>query len=114
MLKVERKFKHYENRRLAVYDGNRLIDRVRPWHGWFGHEFPLSSIEDYYNEIRSLTMENLYWLLGKDCNKEEWKELIEYWDKGKHIFGVSLDKIPESMFNSKEEKQIALNSFNNK
>ena len=112
MFRVERKFKSYENRRLVIYDGNKLIDKIRPWYGWFGHEFPLSEIEDYYNEIHSLIIENLYWLLGKDCDEGEWKELIEYWDKGKHVFGVSIDKLPESMFKTQKEKQIALKSFN--
>ena len=43
-------------------------------------------------------MENLYWLLGRDCEWEDWVKSIEAWDKGRHIYNVPIDELPESMF----------------
>lgn len=112
MLRVERKFKTYKNRKLYIYDGKKLIDVLMPWCGWYGHNMvPPETSED---EIRKLVMENLYWLLGKDTDKEGWEELINYWNHGKHVFGVSICKLPDSMFCSEEEMLTALNSFENK
>ena len=58
-------------------------------------------------------MKNLYWLLGRDCEFEDWIDSVNDWDKGKHIYNVSIDKLPESMF-FEGEKEIAINSFFNK
>lgn len=115
MLRVERKFKTYKSRKLYIYDDKKVIDIIVPWCGWYAHDKPLNNeLEEHMDEIRKLTMENLYWLLGKDTDKEGWDELINYWDHGQHVFGVAVDKLPDSMFISKEEKQLALNSFENK
>ena len=56
-------------------------------------------------------MENLYWLLGCDCDLYEWEKTIECWNTGKHIYGVSTDI--SSLFFSNDEKESALNSFYN-
>jgi hypothetical protein len=44
--------------------------------------------------------------------KEETISHNNMWDKGKHVYGVPVDKLPESMF-FEGEKEIALNSFYN-
>ena len=56
-------------------------------------------------------MENLYWLLGCDCDFYEWEKTIEDWNTGKHIYGVST--YISSLFFSNDEKELALNSFYN-
>ena len=56
-------------------------------------------------------MENLYWLLGWDCDKEEWDNRIYCWDIGRRVYGVPVDKLSSMFFEG--EKEIALNSFYN-
>lgn len=113
MLRVERKFKTYPKRRLYIYNDNKVIDALMPWWGWYTHTNPESKWSEYGDGIRKIAMENLYWLLGRDNDKEGWEELVELWDKGKHIAGPVYE-LPDSLFHSKEEKMIALNSFENK
>ena len=54
-------------------------------------------------------MENLYWLLGNDCDFDEWNDSIEKWDKGR-MYNVPVTELPSSLFFD-GEKEIALNSF---
>lgn len=114
MLRVERKFKTYKSRKLYIYDDKKVIDILMPWWGWYAHNKPQKDWQEHEDEIRKITMENLYWLLGRDNDKEGWEELIGLWDTGRHVAGVPIDHLPDSMFHSKEEKQLALNSFENK
>ena len=64
--------------------------------------------------LRKIAMENLWWLLhsdniGEDCTElEAWEEKIERWDKG-HSYCAD----NKSLF-FPGEKEIALNSINNK
>ena len=104
---IKRKNKSYDKRKLQVYDRKKLLGEVEIFHGW------LSIQRENHDILRKAAMENLWWLLGKDCDEEEWKESIEYWDKGKRVYCVSVDKLPDSMFFD-GEKEIALNSINNK
>lgn len=114
MLRVERKFKTYKSRKLYIYDDKKVIDILMPWWGWYAHNKPQKDWQEHEEEIRKITMENLYWLLGRDNDKEGWEELIGLWDTGRHVAGVPVNELPDSMFHSNEEKQIALNSFENK
>ena len=110
MLTVKKLNKTYSKRRLQIKDGNKIIDELTPFFGWYSHEINIKKYEEsIIKEIRKLTMENLYWLLGRDCDFEDWTHSIEHWDKGKGVNGLSADA--PSMFFSDEEKQIALNSF---
>lgn len=104
---VKRKNKSYDKRKLQVYEGKKLLGEVETFNGW------LSIQLENHDLLRKVAIENLWWLLGKDCNEEEWKEPVEYWDEGKRVYGVSVDKLPDSMFFN-GEKEIALNSINNK
>lgn len=114
MLTVVKRNKTYKNRKLVIYDGKKQIAFVSPWAGWYGINLkvPISTINlGEGSEIRRLFMENLYWLLGHDCDFEDWMDSIEAWDKGKHIYGVPVGKLSSMFFEG--EKEIALNSFNN-
>jgi hypothetical protein len=103
-----RKFKRPESRKLYVYEGKKLIDIVHPYGGWFSHSKCCTT--EQYTEIRKFVIENLYWLLGKDCDKETWKHEVDCWNIGKHIYGIDANKIPCSLFFD-GEYEIALNSF---
>lgn len=108
MFTVVKRNKNYRARKLVIYDGNKKVTEVIPFWGWFSFDFKLNP--DLHDKCRALVMENLYWLLGHDCDFEDWTDSIEAWDAGKHVYGVP--DISYSMF-FEGEKEIALNSFNN-
>ena len=115
MLTCVRRNKTFKNRKLVIYDGKKQIASVTPWMGWYSINLkvPISFVDlGEGTELRKIFMENLYWLLGRDCDLEEWTNSIEAWDKGKHIYGVPVDKLTSMFFEG--EKEIALNSFYNK
>ena len=108
-MKVTKRNKTYNKRKLYIYDDNdKFICYVEPWCGWTSY----STLNDRHKECRELVMENLYWLLGRDCTIEEWKECIEDWHNGKRIYGVPIDKLTSRFF-TEEEKEKAFNSFYN-
>jgi hypothetical protein len=111
MLTIIKRNKTYKNRKLVIYDGKKKIAEVVPCWGWCGYSFTKRTYETH-KQCRTLVMENLYWLLGHDCDFEEWNNSIEAWDAGKHIYGVPIDENtqPKSMF-FEGEKEVALNSF---
>lgn len=98
-----------QNRKINFYDGKNLIASAIPWHGWYACTMPVN--EETRKEIRKTVMENLYWLLGCDCDLYEWEKTIEDWNTGRHIYGVSTNI--SSLFFSDEEKESALKSFYN-
>lgn len=111
MLTAIRKFKLPKSRKLYIYNDKKVIDIIMPFWGWISHTTKPDT--ENYPEIRNLTMQNLYWLLGADCSYDEWLEYIEDWDKSRHIYNVEITKLPESLFFSEEEKQTAIDSFHN-
>lgn len=98
-----------KNRKINFYDKKKLIAAAIPWHGWYACTMPVD--EDTRKVIRKIVMENLYWLLGCDCDLCEWEKTIEDWNTGRHIYGVSTNI--SSLFFSDKEKESALNSFYN-
>ena len=75
---VKKLYKTYNKRKLQVYDNKKFLGEITVFHGWIS----ISNRENH-DILRKSAMENLWWLLGKDCNKETWVEDIDYWDKGK-------------------------------
>jgi hypothetical protein len=110
MLTVVKRNKTYKNRKLVIYDGKKKITEVIPFWGWYSFNCYLN--HDLHDQCRALIMKNLYWLLGHDCDFEDWNDSIEAWDKGRHIYNVAIDELPESVF-FEGEKEVALNSFYN-
>lgn len=115
MYKVVRKNKSYDKRKLVIYDDNdNKIVEVEPCFGWFCWS---KRLDDTIHSItRMEVLKNLYWLLGHDCDEEEWIRSIERWDSGKGIYGVPLatgQTIYPSQFHNIDEKYLALESFNN-
>lgn len=113
MLTVVRKNKRFANRKLVFFDGDKKIAEVEPGWGWYTmcckgklQDF----MEQYYKEFRVKVMENLYWLLGRDCDKKTWVETVEHWNSGKGVSGISADT--KSMFHNIYELGIAIDSFN--
>lgn len=110
MLNCVKRNKNYKKRKLVFYQDKKMVCEVIPWWGWFSINQNLDI--ETHKEIRNLTLNNLYWLLGHDCNYDEWKKDIDAWNQGKHLYGVPVDKL-SSMFFNKEEMNLALNSFYN-
>lgn len=110
MLTVVKRNKTYKNRKLVIYNGKKKITEVIPFWGWYSFNCYLN--HDLHDQCRALIMKNLYWLLGHDCDFDDWNDSIEAWDKGRHIYNVAIDELPESVF-FKGEKEVALNSFYN-
>jgi hypothetical protein len=110
MLTVVKRNKTYKNRKLVIYDGKKKITEVIPFWGWYSFNCYLN--HDLHDQCRALIMKNLYWLLGHDCDFDDWNDSIEAWDKGRHIYNVAIDELPESVF-FEGEKEVALNSFYN-
>lgn len=107
MLTCIKRNKTFKKRKLYIYDDDKFICYVEPWMGWVAY-----SSKTNHSECRKLVMQNLYWLLGHDCDFDEWKNSIDAWNEGKHIYGVPIDKL-SSRFFSEEEMNVALNSFYN-
>lgn len=110
MLTVVKRYKNPKARKLGIYNDGKLVCYAERCWGWFCFTTRLD--EEMHNACRALIMENFYWLLGSDCDYDEWEQSIEDWDAGKHIYNVPIDELPPSMF-FEGEKEIALNSFYN-
>lgn len=108
MLRVIKRNKTYKNRKLVIYNGKKKVVEVIPFWGWYSFS---NNLNELHNQCRALVMENLYWLLGRDCEWEDWVDSIEGWDTGKHVYNVPVDKLSSMFFEG--EKEIALNSFYN-
>lgn len=113
MIRIERRNKRPVNRKYVVFENGKRIGEVVKVMGWYGIALnrPADAIVNYM--IRQLVMDDLYWLLGNDCDADEWNESIEYWNKGQNIYDVSIDKL-SSMFFNDDERELARNSINRK
>ena len=107
--KVVRKNKTYKKRILKIYEGKKLVNEVMPWMGWYCWCKPFRD-DGTHIICRRKVLENLYWLLGRDCDKSEWIRAVEQWDQGKHIYGVPIDKL-QSVFHNDDERLTAIESF---
>ena len=111
MLKVVRKNKSYNKRKLVFYDNNdKKIVEVTPWGGWFcwSNSFPYTTDKDTWRKCRYLVLQNLYWLCGQDCSYADWMGRIERWHKGRGVDGKT---IKTSQFFDVDEVCAALDSF---
>lgn len=108
-MEIRRKNKSYDKRKLVITIEKKKY-YAEPCWGWFSIDTGNLEIRA---TIRDIVMDNLYWLLGRDCDIETWAEYISDWDSGKGIYNTPLNTIPPSMFFNKEEKEKAFNSFYN-
>lgn len=110
MWKIVRKNKSYDKRCIKIYYHDNLINTAIPWGGWFSWEKNFENIMMHCG-CRSKVLENLYWLIGRDCDIVEWSNHIDKWDRGTGVDGKTNK---ESIFFNIDEKLTALESFNNK
>lgn len=108
MYTIKKLHKTYGKRKIQVFDDKKMIGEIQECWGW------LAIPRENHDVLRKIAIENLWWLLHSDHINEDyteleaWEEKIERWDKG-HIYGA--DNV--SLF-FEGEKEIALNSINNK
>ena len=107
MWKVVRKNKSYDKRCLKIYYHDKLINTARAWGGWFAWDEIFENIMMHYWCSRKVH-EDLYWLIGKDCDIAEWTNHIDKWDRGT---GVDGKMFKESVFFNVDDKITALESF---
>lgn len=107
MYKIVRKNKLYDKRKLIIYRNNKKIVEVTPWGGWFCWSKKLDD-ELIRTICRHKVLENLHWLIGKDCDALTWEMQINKWDKGTGVNGKT-EKY--SQFFNIDEKLTALESF---
>lgn len=103
---IKRKNKSYDKRQLVITI-NKKKYYVEPCFGWYSVSTSNLEIREI---IREIVMDNLYWLLGRDCDIEDWEQHINRWDSGRGIYNTPVDK-PTSIFFNTEEKDRAFNSF---
>lgn len=104
---IKRKNKSYDKRQLVITI-NKKKYYVEPCFGWYS--ISTSDLE-IRGIIREIVMDNLYWLLGRDCEIEDWEHRINRWDNGKGMDKPLSDDTPVSIFFNTEEKDRAFNSF---
>lgn len=108
MYTIKKLHKKYGKRKIQVFDGKKMIGEIQECWGW------IATPRENHDILRKIAIENLWWLLHSDhidedyTELEAWEEKIERWDKG-HSFDA--DNV--SLF-FEGEKEIALNSINNK
>ena len=103
---IKRKNKSYDKRKLVITI-NKKKYYVEPCFGWYSVSTTNLEIRSI---IRDVVMDNLYWLLGRDCDIEDWEKSINRWDSGRGIYNTPVDKLTSIFFNT-EEKDRAFNSF---
>lgn len=107
--KVVRRNKSYDKRKLVFYENKKKVAEAYPWGGWYAWN---NTFVDELTRVncRHYVLKNLYWLIGRDCDKNEWNHHIENLGRGKGVDG-KIDKL--SMFFNEDEKLAALESFEN-
>lgn len=111
-MRVVRKNKSYNKRYLKIYDNNdKPVNSIFPFYSWF---FYCVNPKDELTRMscRMAALKNLYWLIGQDCDYDEWVKTIEKLDSGRGVEGKEANNT--SQFFNNAEKWTALESFNNK
>ena len=125
---IKKLYKTYGKRKIQVYDGKKLFGTISNAWGWIcidpvergeGNDYKNNVFSQVFKKnhdiLRKIAMENLWWLLHSDkigegyTEQEAWEEKIKNWDRGI----VAFHSGNESVF-FPGEKEIALNSINNK
>lgn len=109
---VKRKNKTFKNRKLSFYKNNKFFMEVEKYAGWYCLSKKINNDDAFI--CRHLIMENLYWLLGNDCDFKTWVEIVDDFNTTPKIYGVPIDRIPKSMFHNEDEYNTAINSYYNK
>ncbi len=121
MIGINRKNKLPKSRKFSVYKDGKRIGEVIRYQDWFCID--LGKHRDYIPTVRNLVMRDLYWLIGDDCDADEWNRKIERLDNGIFEFDVPIGRrlnVPiqiggrlNSMFDTIIQREIARKTINN-
>ena len=130
MIGINRKNKLPKSRKFSVYKDGKRIGEVIRYQDWICID--LGEHRGYHTTVRSLVMRDLYWLIGNDCDADEWNRKIERLDNGTFEFDVPkwnrrIERVvngtfefdvpigtrPNSVFANIIQREIARNSINN-
>lgn len=121
MIGINRKNKLPKSRKFSVYKDGKRIGEVIRYQDWFCID--LGEHRSYNTTVRSLVMRDLYWLIGDDCDADEWNRRIERFDNGTFEFDVPIARrlnVPiqigrrfNSMFDTIIQRELARNTINN-
>ncbi len=93
-----RKNKRHENRKLSFYEDDKHLADVSRYDGWILYSKFLE--KEKHIQVRQTVLDNLYWLLGEDQERDAWEKTVTK-------FGN------EGYLNGKDEIDKAIQSFNN-
>lgn len=93
-----RKNKRHENRKLSFYEDDKHLADISRYDGWVLYSKFLE--KEKHIQVRQTVMDNLYWLLGDDSERDAWEKTVTK-------FGH------EGYLNGKDEIDKAIQSFNN-
>lgn len=111
MIGIKRKNKVPKNRKFSVYKDNKRIGEVVRYQDWICID--LGTLRGYHTTVRSLVMRDLYWLIGDECDADEWNRRIERLDNGKFDYDVPIKRLTESVFDTIIQRELARNSIYN-
>ena len=120
---IKKLYKTYGKRKIQVYEGKKLFGSIGQAWNWIyidpverGENTESETFKKNHDILRKIAMENLWWLCHSDkigegyTELEAWEGKIDSWNRGI----VAFHSGNNSVFYSEEEKNIALNSINNK
>lgn len=111
MIGINRKNKLPKSRKFSVYKDGKRIGEVIRYQDWLCID--LGTHRGYHMPVRSLVMRDLYWLIGDDCDADEWNRKIERLDNGTFEFDVPTGNSLNSVFDNIIQRELARNSINN-
>jgi hypothetical protein len=111
MIGINRKNKLPKSRKFSVYKDGKRIGEVIRYQDWICID--LGTHRGYHMPVRSLVMRDLYWLIGDDCDADEWNRKIERLDNGTFEFDVPTGNRLNSVFDNIIQRELARNSINN-
>lgn len=111
MIGIKRKNKVPKNRKFSIYKDNKRIGEVIRYQDWICID--LGTLRGYHTTVRSLVMRDLYWLIGDECDADEWNRRIECLDNGTFDYDVPIKRLTESVFDTIIQRELARNSIYN-
>lgn len=111
MIGIKRKNKVPKNRKFSIYKDNKRIGEVIRYQDWICID--LGTLRGYHTTVRSLVMRDLYWLIGDECDADEWNRRIERLDNGTFDYDVPIRTRTDSVFDTIIQREIARNSIYN-
>lgn len=111
MIGIKRKNKVPKNRKFSIYKDNKRIGEVIRYQDWICID--LGTLRGYHTTVRSLVMRDLYWLIGDECDADEWNRRIERLDNGTFDYDVPIRTRTDSVFDTIIQREIARKSIYN-